>query len=247
MLNKVKFCIILFALINVWGCTEDENGGNLIARRFSVKIENVSQPNTINSPRANGAVPLSPGVFAVFAGANQGNPVFMVGQPADEGTERIAEDGFPMIKDAQLSNMPVILSNTTFESMGGPDNGPAIFPGESATFTFTAKIGDNLQIQTMFVQSNDWFYAFDDDGLALFEGFEPISGDVTSKLVLYDAGTEQDTAPGTGPYQKPVQSPMATNVGPDDSVNRIEKASERHPDFNIPATSSVIKITVTPL
>ena len=96
----------------------------------------------------------------------------------------------------------------------------------------------------MFVQSNDWFYGFTDGGLELFDDGDPISGDVTTRLAVYDAGTEQDTAPGTGPDQKPVQDPMATDVGPDESV-AIARAADRHPSFTIPATSQVIRVTVS--
>jgi hypothetical protein len=218
------------------------------ATTFTVTVENVSQPGLLSTDRAMGTVPLSPGVFAVFTGSN---PAFTVGALADEGTELIAEDGFPGpplplgSKSTMLAAAGNVRSSDVFQSPGGPDDGPAIFAGEMATFTITASPGDRFQIETMFVQSNDWFYAFDSDGLALFNGNEPIRGDVTSQLVLYDAGTEQDTPPGTGEFQKPVQPPMATDVGPAESVP-IRRAAERHPTFNIPATSSVIRVTITP-
>ena len=99
------------------------------------------------------------------------------------------------------------------------------------------------------LQENDWFYGF--EGLSLFDGDEPISGNVTDRLDLYDAGTEQDARPGhgpkepPGPVQKPVQDPMATDVGTDESVP-IRLAEERHPDFDIPDASEVIEVTITP-
>lgn len=241
MFKKLTISLLCIGAVALTSCNDDE-GVDLVSQTFTVKVENVSTPNVISSDRANGNVPLSPGAYAVYSGHN--NPLFTVGKAADEGTERIAEDGFPMQEASELQSMADVLSGT-FESAGGPDNGPAILPGESTTFTFKAKPGDKLQLATMFVQSNDWFYAFGDKGLDLFEGLTAIDGDVTSKLVLYDAGTEEDTAPGTGPNQKPVQDPMATNVGPDDSVNYIEKAATRHPDYTIPATSSVIRITIS--
>ncbi|MGH7718660.1 MAG: spondin domain-containing protein, partial [Gemmatimonadaceae bacterium] len=114
----------------------------------------------------------------------------------------------------------------------------------SATFTVTASPGERLQFETMFVQSNDWFYAFGGGGLALFNGDTPVSGDVTAQVVLYDAGTEEDTAPGTGPNQKPAQDPVAMNVGPADDNLAVRLASTS--GFTIPATASVIRVTVTP-
>jgi hypothetical protein len=151
------------------------------------------------------------------------NFIFKKRQPADEGTSRIE-----------------------FVAPGGHDNGAAIFAGESNTFMITAEPGQKLQIQTMFVQSNDWFYSFGDGGLSLFDGDSPINGDMTSKLILYDAGTEADEPPGLGITQKPDQDPLAFNIGPDDSVNMIKEAVSRHSTFIIPSTSSVIRVTVTP-
>jgi hypothetical protein len=144
-----------------------------------------------------------------------------------------------------LAAEPNVKSSGVFQSPGGPDDGPAIFAGERTTFTITASPGDRFQIETMFVQSNDWFYGFSADGLALFNGNTPVGGDVTSQLVLYDAGTEQDTPPGTGPFQKPVQPPMGTNIGPSESVP-IRRAADRHPNFGIPPTASVIRVTIRP-
>lgn len=176
--------------------------------------------------------------------------MFTPGQLADGGTELIAEDGFPGpplpgTKSSMLAALPGVMSGV-FQSPGGPGAKPAISAGETATFNITASRGDRLQIQTMFVQSNDWFYAFGGGGLALFTGDTPVSGDVTSQLVLYDAGTEQDTPPGTGPFQKPVQEPTAMNVGPAETVP-IQPAATRHPTFTIPPTTSVIRVTITPL
>ncbi len=237
---------LAFAIVVAAGCDDDPNG-SVAPTTFTVTIQDVSQAGLIATDRAMGTVPLSPGVWVVYTGSN---PAFQVGAAADEGTERIAEDGFPGpplpgSESTLLAAAPGERSSGVFQSPGGPDNGPALFAGETATFTVTAIPGDRLQIETMFVQSNDWFYGFGADGLALFDGDQPITGDVTSQLVLYDAGTEQDTAPGTGPFQKPVQDPMATNVGTAENVP-IRTAAERHPGFSIPATSSVIRITVTP-
>ena len=58
----------------------------------------------------------------------------------------------------------------------------------------------------MFVQSNDWFFAPGPDGIALFDADgNPISGDITSQVFLWNAGTEVDEEPGIGPNQGPRQ------------------------------------------
>jgi len=221
------------------GCG-DGTGGPL-ATTFTVTIRNVSTPGLLATDRAGGTVPLSPGVWAVFVVSN---PLFEIGLPADEGTERIAEDGFTETKAAILDAAGNVSLHGTFDSPGGPDAGPAIFAGETATFTLDASPGDRLQFETMFVQSNDWFYAFANGGIDLFEGATPISGNVTDRLALYDAGTEEDTAPGTGPDQKPAQDPAATDVGPPDDDATVRLASTS--GFTIPRTDLVIQVTITP-
>lgn len=232
--------LTLFGALILAGCGDDDVTNPPVATTFTVTIENVSTPGLLSTARANGTVPLSAGVYAVFSGAD---PMFTVGAAADAGTELIAEDGVVSTKEATLANVSGILSGT-FDAPGGPDNGPAIFAGETATFTITAFPGDRLQIETMFVQSGDWFYAFGNGGLLLFDGDTPIAGEVTSELVLYDAGTEIDEAPGMGQFQKPVQAPTDTDIGPDDPTATIRLASTS--GFAIPATASVIKVTITP-
>ena len=96
----------------------------------------------------------------------------------------------------------------------------------------------------MFGQSNDWFYAFSSGGLSLFNGDNPIDGDQSGHLILYDAGTELDEMPGLGVTQKP-DHPNTIDVGPPDLVDTITNAMSRHTSFIIPATNSVIKITIT--
>ena len=247
-------------------CDDDDDE----VRRFTVTVDAVSAPQTIDSTRAMGTVPLSAGAFVVFRGDI--DPAFRVGTFANTGTELLAEEGIPsaalapvdlgiqtqleIFEDAQNAlafgpDEPVILEFGEFTASGGADNGPAIFPAldgfpaEVSTFMFDAEPGDRLQLQTMFLQSNDWFYAFDDGGLDLFPvDANGISGDVTDQLVLFDAGTEVDTPPGTGPDQKLAQAAGAINVGVAE-MELIAFAADRHPSFVIPPTSAVIRVTIS--
>jgi hypothetical protein len=213
------------------------------SRGFKVLIENVSNHTTLQEgAMPDRTAPLSHGVWAIMSSGD----MFTVNQPADEGTSRIAEDGFTTVKTNELNNRTDVVTNGEFVAPGGPDNGAAIFVGESSMFMVKAKPGEKLQIMTMFVQSNDWFYSFS-GGLPLFNADgSPISGDVTTKLVLYDAGTEYDEPLGLGVHQKPDQDPLAANVGPDDPVNMVKEAAWKHPQFVIPPITSVIRVTVTP-
>lgn len=251
--NLNVISVVLVAILAV-GCETAEEAVRETTS-FTVTVENVSTPGLLTTDRANGAVPLSPGAWVVFQGEN---PAFEPGELADSGTRLIAEDGFPAPKPFITDETEVELLRQgndfvavgTFAAPGGMPDLPALFPGETASFTFTASEGDRLQIETMFVQSDDWFYAFSGEGLELFREGEPVAGNVTNEIALYDAGTEIDAPPGEGPtsppgaVQKPVQGPMATNVGTDESLP-IQLALERHPDFPIPANSEVIRVTVS--
>ena len=251
MKKLIRICCFSGLLLAAASCQKDVNVSNKKEQQFqedgasgqkegnvttfTVTVQNVSTPGLINTPRAGGTVPLSPGAWAIF---NGNDPMFTEGQLADKGTEQIAEDGETSTKDAAMGVLSRVRAHGVFQTVAGP-----IFSGQSAHFSFKAHPGDRLQFETMFVQSNDWFYGFSGKkGLQLFNGNTPVTGDVTSALDVYDAGTEADTPPGTGPDQKPVQA--TDNQGPTESVV-ITEARVRHPGFTVPATNRVIKVTIT--
>lgn len=74
-------------------------------------------------------------------------------------------------------------------------------PGNMYRFTFEAGPGTKLSFATMYVTSNDLFYAPSGEGIELFSGSVALTGDITSQIMLYDAGTEVNEEPGTGPNQ----------------------------------------------
>ena len=86
------------------------------------------------------------------------------------------------------------------------------------------------------------FFGATGQGIALFQASgAPFSGDATAALMLIDAGTEVNQEPGVGPDQ--VQRQSAANTGPSES-RPIGAVSD---GFSYPATSSVIRLTITPL
>src|SRR5207247_2199208 len=84
-------------------------------------------------------------------------------------------------------------------------------PGAGYDVTISGPPGDRLSLTTMMGQSNDWFYAPAESGIALFKDGKPLSGDITSEIILWDAGTEVNQEPGIGPDQGPRQK--APNTG----------------------------------
>ena len=238
LITPIKFLIMALAIVFTFPACDDDDDNN-DRKSFTVTIQNVSTTSTLQvGALPDRTVPLSPGVWAVY----ESGSLFDVDQQANLATERQAEEGMPDIKTTDLNNADWIQVNGEFASSGGAD-GQIIGAGESVSFSFDAEPGDQLQFMTMFGQSNDWFYAFDSGGLDLFNGDDPVDGDVTTKVVLFDAGTELDELPGMGLTQK-VDHPGTIDVGLVDPVDAIKVAITRHTTFTIPATSSVIRVTV---
>ncbi len=201
----------------------DDPAAGLAERRtpaqFTVRIENI------------GTV-LAPGAWVAQRG---GTPLFTAGRPdRGHGLEALAEDGNPAGLAANLPRNSGTF--TTPVGAGGP--GP-LTPGNAYEFTFVARPGDRLSFATMYVQSNDLFLAPGDTGIALFTDDQPISGDITDQIGLWDAGTEVNEEPGVGANQAPRQA--AANTGADEggTVRLVDDG------FTYPAVSDIVSITIS--
>ena len=125
------------------------------------------------------------------------------------------------------------------------DNGTTglITPGMSESFTFNAGKGHYFQFATMFVQSNDLFLAPSMTGIALYDDAgNALTGDITDKILLWDAGTEVNEEPGVGTNQAPRQS--EPNTGTDEN-GTVELISDVDDGFTYPDVQDVIQVTVT--
>lgn len=208
---------------------------------------NAAELGTFAADRTGLIVPLSPGVWAVHK--EDAMPLFTSGEPdRGLGLEAIAEDGSAAKLGANLPDVAGVGSSAVFNTPEGADAPGPIGPGGSYSFTVAAKPGYNLSLTTMFVQSNDLIYTFEDNGLPLFKDGSPTSGDVTDYVLLYDVGTEIDQFPGAGLDQVIRQSgPDAGAPDDDQRVGRVTADGETPAadGFVYPATASVIKVTIT--
>jgi hypothetical protein len=186
-------------------------------------------------------VPLSPGAYAVHSDAVS---FFEVGAAADAGIEDIAEDGMPGAKESAVSGADAVSAAGVFNTPDGADSAGPLTPGNRYSFSVEAAPGDRLSLATMYIQSNDLFYALPAEGLPLFDGDQPIGRDVTGSVALYDAGTEGDQEPGVGLDQAPRQS--SPDTGPDGEGPISEVTGGADDGFSYPATSSIIRVTVSP-
>lgn len=186
-------------------------------------------------------VPLSPGAWAVHS---SGNPIFSLGVgDAGEGLEALAEDGDPSALGTSLAGKSNVSSSGTFTMPEGTGSVRPAMPGEAFEFTVSAADGDRLSFATMFAQSNDLFLATPPGGTPLFTNGDPVDGDVTFEVSLYDAGTEVNEEPGVGPNQAPRQA--APDTGPDES-GVVQPIGSVDDGFDYPLVPSVIEVTITP-
>jgi|APHM01.1.fsa_nt_gi Spondin_N. len=207
------------------------------ATTFTVTIENVSTPETLPTPDGSVPVPLSPGAYAAHTSDVQ---LFETGEAASTGIERIAEDGMAGPLAGSLSGVEGVLDGGAFTTPDGADGAEPLTPGNTYSFTVSAEPDDDprLSLATMFIQSNDLFYAPSPEGVALFDGDEPVSGSITDRLNLWDAGTEVNERPGVGPNQAPRQSGADTGVD-EGTVRPVTDG------YDYPATADVIRLTTS--
>lgn len=186
-------------------------------------------------------VPFSPGAWAIHDSGSQ--PLYKLDMPdLGDGLEGVAEDGTPSMLAASLNAKSEVSSAALFNTPAGASAPGPIGPGASYEFSFDASEGDNLSFATMFIQSNDWFYAFSPDGLSLFDNGQPVTGDVTDRVFLFDVGSERDEYPGAGLFQV-IRQPNL-NAGPNDANNNV-RLVDPTAQPNVPATNATIKVTIT--
>jgi hypothetical protein len=203
---------------------------------FKVRIENVS--NSDGLAAANGSkypFALSPGMFVVTGDKMN---FFKAGKKASVGLEAQAEDGNPELLSKSLLTSVGSTRMGVFNMPVGAEKASPLLPGGAFEFTFTAEEGQKLNFIAMYGQSNDLFYA-PEKAIDLFANGEALNGDITDRLMLWDAGTEINQAPGIGDQQAPRQK--AANTGTDEKgvVGMVKDG------FSYPDTKDVLKVTVT--
>ncbi|MFS4466967.1 spondin domain-containing protein [Maribacter sp. 2210JD10-5] len=167
----------------------------------------------------------SPGVVYAFNGER--DPFVLQGEvnnPAN-GLEEIAEDGNNAVALEYLQSIgiPVAASDQTSN----------VGPGESLTFSLTVPEGQGFKFgfATMFVDTNDWFIAYNNAGYPLWdENGTPASGfGASEKSYLFDSGTEIDQLTGFGENQAPRQG--ARDTGAEDPNNIVRRVGPSNGTF----------------
>jgi len=187
--------------------------------------------------------PASPGVWLVHEAGKK--PLF-TNNAADYGVglEAIAEDGNPALLGASLSSLDGYITGGVFNTPVGGATPGAILPGSKYQFTFDASPGESLSFATMLAATNDVFFGPNAVGIPLFDDQGvPISGDISSQVSLWDAGTEANEVPLIG--ANTVTNQLTPNTGAA-GEGKVQLLSAVTTDtYNYPAANSVLKVTIS--
>jgi len=213
-----------------------ENGLEMLAE--------AGQPDTLGTSLryARGtATGLSPGVFVIH---DRAAPLFEPGSPdVGMGLERLAEDGDPVPLRETLTASPPdgVVFVGGFDTPVASEAPGLAMPGQAFEVSFQAEPGDAVSFATMFGMSNDWFFATQPEGIALFHGDIPRSCDMTANVRLYDLGTEADEELDVGPNTAP-QQPEPDTGRPDRTAEVRAVTIER---YDVPPVLH-LRVTLTP-
>lgn len=208
------------------------NANSLVT--FRVRIQNIS-------PAGDVPVLFSPGVWVLHSAAD---PLFTADE-ADrgEGLESLAEDGDPIVLAESLRAKG--LASGIFSTPVCADAAAPLQTDEFYEFEVTASPETPyLSFASMLVQSNDLFLAPAGNGIPLFDEDGGAIGlqVVTEQLILWDAGTEANEAPGIGPNQAPRQ--LDVNTGPADEIAAVRPVND---GFTYPGVVQLVKIYIAPV
>jgi hypothetical protein len=212
------------------------------ATKFTVRIENITKADAFTaSDGTRWSLGFSPGVAVVHT---EKGAVFTAGKKdRGKGLEAQSEEGDPAMLAKSLQGGKGIRSVIVFNTPAGAKAPGPITPGGAYEFMISARPGDRLSLTTMMGQSNDWFYAPADSGLELFKNGKPISGDITSQMILWDAGTEMNQEPGIGPDQGPRQKGPNTGATENGLVRNGRDVEFGSAHSNV---TSVMRVTIKP-
>ena len=216
-MTTMKHLAVLLLLLTFISC---EDVVPETRAKFKVTISNISSGDESST--------FGGGVYLL---RKEGFPLFVRGEKDfGNGLAELAEDGNNTLLASYLSTETSVLESGTFSS---------ILAGQSKIIEFEADYGTFFNFATMFVESNDLFFSFDEDGILLFNANgEPITGDFTRLVWYWDAGTEENQAPYTGSFQPPRQTSSGQGTAESKPIELTDDG------FSYPRKFNIIKVTV---
>jgi hypothetical protein len=108
------------------------------------------------------------------------------------------DDNMVPVSDHTITIENVLQSQPLVESGTFQQPGVLINPGDSSSVTFSAAKGEAITFATMYGWSNDLFFAPENPGIQVYDASgNPIEGDVSSQIKLWDNGTRINQQPGS--------------------------------------------------
>jgi hypothetical protein len=128
------------------------------------------------------------------------------------------------IKVENVLNSEPLVESGLFQGTGTP---ALILPGQSVDIQFSAAKGQAISFATMYGWSNDLFFAPANPGISVYDkDGNPIEGDVSAQIKLWDNGTRINQAPGSA----------VTHPGTEDAQNIVEvKGTDAQGNHYLPA------------
>lgn len=166
--------------------------------RLTLTLTNVSDDATYT---------LAPGLLVR---ATDADTVFVPGEAASEGLERLAEQGDPSVLKAAMDAADGV-GDTSFFGDASVENyaEAAVVPGASASVTMDVVDGEVFVLAMMVGASNDTFLGTVDGGIDPFDLDWPGPIDISDRFAWWDAGTEVDEPLGEGANQPANSEPGA--------------------------------------
>lgn len=134
------------------------------------------------------------------------------------------DENLALVPETESTTFRLTLTNAiNYLNVKKIGEGPLKNTGDTHQVRFKATKGTYLSFANMFAQSNDWFFGTKSQGIKLWDGDTPKTGDISSFVKVYDAGTEQDEAFLTDLESTSNIAPRqsAPNTGPADSNNIV--------------------------
>jgi len=276
--HSIFFALLSAVVLLATGCDSGGVSGDLVASFERIETSELSVEFVDRSRNPGGSIASRSWDFGDGSSGSGANPSHTYDEQGTYTVTLTAEgsggETTSTSRDINVGVPGTQQFEVTIENIGGvfpitksgtfaPSFGP-IESGQEANFTFTIGseelpgVGTALSFTSMFIQSNDAFYAFRPEGLPLFrESGAPLGQDgpvsVTDSIRFWDAGTEIDQEPGLGDNQPPFtggddengQITPITDLDEDDLLEDPPNPSTSESDtLEYPAVSDVIEVTV---
>lgn len=230
MKNLFVLLLAASALITACGSDDDGNGGTAGSGNAAGSGNRAGSGNSAGSDDAGGS-------------GNEAGEPGETGDAGASGNAALSKTFTVTIENVAMAK--AFTSSGVFNTPVGDAMPGAATPGKKYEFTINAGRKQKLSFATMLAATNDLFFGPNGNGIALYDANgDPISGDVTAQVQLWDAGTEINEEPKVGPNT--VSKQAAPNTGPAENGPVVDiKDATDGVKFAYPAVADVIKVTVT--